>query len=85
MRLLAYLICELTCFREEKLSLGPIITVTCLFIFQPLKDKNVCTPPSKLLNDIIDGLETMPGTGSMEVRMFLVTIYDSHSISECKF
>ena len=42
---------------------------------RPLKDKNVCTPPSKLLENIIDCLETMPGTGSMEVRKCIVGKY----------
>ena len=40
-------------------------------LFQPLKDKNVCAPLPNLLNDIIDCLETMPGTGSMEVSIVL--------------
>lgn len=40
---------------------------------KPLKDKNVCSPPTKLLNDIIDCLETMPGTGSMEIQLLLST------------
>ena len=42
-----------------------------LYLFQPLKDKNVCAPLPNLLNDIIDCLETMPGTGSMEVSIVL--------------
>ena len=40
-------------------------------LFQPLKDKNVCAPLPNLLNDMINCLETMPGTGSMEVRIML--------------
>lgn len=36
-------------------------------LFQPLKDKNTCQPVPKVLKDIVESLETMPGTGSMEV------------------
>ncbi|XP_053395117.1 zinc finger FYVE domain-containing protein 26-like [Mercenaria mercenaria] len=38
---------------------------------KPVKDKNVCSPLPKVLNDIIDCLESMPGTGAMEIQVLL--------------
>ncbi|XP_052767439.1 zinc finger FYVE domain-containing protein 26-like isoform X2 [Mya arenaria] len=38
---------------------------------KPIKDKNACVPLTKVLTDIIDCLESMPGTGSMEIQVLL--------------
>ncbi|KAL4238418.1 hypothetical protein ACF0H5_003126 [Mactra antiquata] len=38
---------------------------------KPVKDKNVCSSLTKVLNDIVDCLESMPGTGTMEIQILL--------------
>jgi len=43
--------------------------------FQPLKDRNSCQAIPTVLKDIVECLETMPGTGSMEVGHMSFSIY----------